>query len=113
MSEQEATEVQVGDFFRSSWGYDQTNVDFYEVLKVSASGKSVKVRQVQAGVVSDEGSSERVAPIPGSVHPWHGEVMTKRLSYWNGQPKFRVASYANAYLWDCKPAYQTAAGWGH
>ena len=25
-----------GDIFVSSWGYDQTNVDFYEVVKVAA-----------------------------------------------------------------------------
>ena len=27
--------VKVGDVFRSSWGYDQTNVDYYQVLSVS------------------------------------------------------------------------------
>lgn len=25
-----------GDIFVRSWGYDQTNVDFYEVVKVAA-----------------------------------------------------------------------------
>ena len=25
-----------GDVFVSSWGYEQTNVDFYEVVKVTA-----------------------------------------------------------------------------
>ena len=25
-----------GDIFVSSWGYDQTNVDFHEVVKVAA-----------------------------------------------------------------------------
>tara|TARA_B110000908_G_C10183114_1_gene416685 strand:+ start:757 stop:1215 length:459 start_codon:yes stop_codon:yes gene_type:complete len=26
--------VKVGDIFRTSWGYDQTNIDFYEVTKL-------------------------------------------------------------------------------
>lgn len=104
--------VKVGDFFRCSWGYDQTNIDFYEVL--SRTRWTVKVRQVDTAVVSDHGSAVKVAPVPGSVHRWNGEVMTKRLQLtYNGQVKFKVASYANAYLWDLVPAYETAPGWGH
>lgn len=38
-------EVKVGDFFVSSWGYDQTNVDFYRVVGFTASGKSVRVQK--------------------------------------------------------------------
>lgn len=34
----------VGDVLRSSWGYDQTNVDFYEVTKVI--GKQVEIRSI-------------------------------------------------------------------
>ena len=35
--------VEVGSFFECSWGYDQTNVDFYKVVEISPSGKTVKV----------------------------------------------------------------------
>lgn len=109
-----AAPVKVGDFFECSWGYDQTNVDFYEVLSITPSGKSVKVRRVQTSTVSENGSSTHVAPLAGTVHPYHPEVMTKRLrpSSYHGW-SFFVASYADAYLWDLKPAYETAQGWGH
>jgi len=39
-----ARPVQVGDVFVRSWRYDQTNVDFYVVTSVTASGKSCTVR---------------------------------------------------------------------
>jgi hypothetical protein len=108
-----AAAVKQGDLFRCSWGYDQTNVDFYQVVDVSPSGATIKVRAVRQDVVSaSEGGHERVAPVKGA---WlDEEVLTKRwrLDY-HGKPAFRVASYASAYLWDGVPAYQTAQGWGH
>ena len=36
--------IKVGDILDTSWGYDQTNVDFYQV--VSVSGKSAVVREI-------------------------------------------------------------------
>jgi len=38
--------AKVGDILVSSWGYDQTNVDFYAVTKVS--GKRVWIREIAA-----------------------------------------------------------------
>lgn len=32
--------VKVGDIFYSSWGYDQTNVDYFAVTEVSKTGKT-------------------------------------------------------------------------
>ena len=40
-----STVVKVGDIFRNSWGYEQTTVDFYQVVRVSA--KSVWVRRIK------------------------------------------------------------------
>jgi hypothetical protein len=47
-----AQTVQVGTVFYSSWGYDQTNVDYYVVSALSASGKTatfVAVTSASAG----------------------------------------------------------------
>jgi hypothetical protein len=38
--------IAIGDIFYSSWGYDQTNVDFYKV--VSKTAKKVIVREVKS-----------------------------------------------------------------
>lgn len=39
----------VGDIVYSSWGYEQTNVDFFEVVRVP-SGRSAVVRQIEKEV---------------------------------------------------------------
>ena len=46
--------VKVGDLFYSSWGYDQTNIEFFKVVGLTKSGKSAKVRQI--GSKTKEGS---------------------------------------------------------
>ncbi|MCA1832569.1 MAG: hypothetical protein LC750_07530 [Actinobacteria bacterium] len=108
---------QVGDLFSSSWGYDQTNVDFYEVVEVTKSGKSVRVVQTYTEAIGENVGSVRVVPVPGTVY--RDEVpMLKRIrtSYSDGTrctPAFNIASYADAYLWDGASKYETAQGWGH
>jgi hypothetical protein len=42
--------VVVGDVFRCSWGYDQTNIDYYEVIAVT--GKSATICRI--GCLSEE-----------------------------------------------------------
>ena len=105
--------VRVGSIFRSSWGYDQTNVDFYEVTSISAAGKTVTVRQICS--TSDdptEWSSVRVVPLR-EPHPWNTDTMTKRLRpAYGGGMAFRVTSYSTAYQWDGTPASETGAHFG-
>ncbi len=100
--------VAVGDFFYDSWGYDQTNIDFYEV--VGLTGASVKVREVRSKVVGSNGSQEEVVPVPGG---FTGPSMTKRIQNYGSTPSFTVNSFSAASKWDGKPKSQTAAGWGH
>ena len=54
----------VGDVVVNSWGYDQTNIDFYQVVEVKE--KSVVLRAIaQKGVPGSDGfMCERVVPIP-------------------------------------------------
>jgi hypothetical protein len=105
----------IGDFFVASWGYDQTNIDFYRVLGLTPSGKSVRVQRVQSARLSSDGyGSDKVVPtdIPHSFHP---EVLTKRLrpAYRDKGWSFTLSSYADAYSWDGTPKHETSVGWGH
>lgn len=108
--------VKVGDFFVHSWGYNQTNIDFYEVVGLTPA--SVKVRRAQKKVVSGEGSpSEDVVPIPGSDWGRDG-VMTKRLNVIEYGLGPRVVININnftgyAELWNGTPQRQTGWGYGH
>ena len=46
-------DIKVGDLYCSSWGYDQTNVDFYQVTEVK--GKSFTIKEIASKTV--EGSA--------------------------------------------------------
>lgn len=48
--------VQVGDIFSMTWGYDQTNVDFFQVVKLCGE-KSCRVVQVTPKVTVQEAES--------------------------------------------------------
>lgn len=98
-------DFKVGDILDSSWGYDQTNIDFYEVIEVSE--KTIVVRKIGSRVVeSKAGGADYVAAQPGK---------------YIGEPKRvtpRVGGYVtidghSASKWDGRPRYETAMGWGH
>lgn len=43
----------IGDVFYRSWGYDQSNINYYRVIGVTASGKSVNLVEVGHAVEDD------------------------------------------------------------
>jgi hypothetical protein len=101
--------LKVGDILYSSWGYDQTNIDYYEVTQVVGK-KTVKIREIGLTRVDDDSThftAENVVPLKGR---YVGEEMLKRVKEGN---VVSIASYANAYPWDGTPKYQTAFGYGH
>ena len=72
--------IQVGDFFSAGWGYDQTNIDFHQVVGISKSGKSVRLAQCETvihEVMENGGTHDRV--FPGDIV---GEPITRRLNIW-------------------------------
>lgn len=112
--------VKVGDFFECSWGYDQTNVNFYEVVAVTRA--TVKVVPVASGLVDESLNITHVAPLAGTTRDYDSflpvdKPSTKRPTIYRSNGvwtcSIRLESFANGYLWDCKPAYETASGWGH
>lgn len=90
-----------GDILYSSWGYDQTQCDYYQVVTIGE--KSVKVRRIANKAVDND----YVVAIPNH---FTGPEMTKIVKPGN---VINIASYANAYPWDGKPKYETPAGMGH
>lgn len=97
--------VKVGDIFDAQWGYDQTNVDFYEV--VGLTGASVKVRPIDKKThgTPTQWAVRQVMPIPGA---YIGGVMTKRIQDYSDRPSFNVDASSSAYLWDGKPITETS-----
>lgn len=56
--------LKVGDILYSSWGYDQTNIDFYQVTAVK--GKHVEVTPISGNAVESGWSYGRTTPIKDS-----------------------------------------------
>lgn len=106
----------VGDILVSSWGYDQTNINFYQV--VGLKGKlSVEIREIASKVVDNAISVDYVVAVKDSfiVEGWRsrergGKPMIKRVIADN---YVKISSYEYAYRWDGKPRQETAMGWGH
>jgi len=83
----------VGDVFYTSWGYEQTNIDFYQVVDVK--GESVVIRPIADETVDYANLSGKKKAKKDS---FTGTPMTKRLRYSeNGNPSFKIASYAWAH----------------
>jgi hypothetical protein len=98
--------LKAGDVLVSSWGYDQTNIDFYEVVSVKA--KSVKIMKIGSKCVEMNGpGGNRVIPDKGN---YYGEAMTKVVG---AGGSVRIASYASAYPWDGNARYETDSMYGH
>jgi hypothetical protein len=105
----DAPRAQVGDILVCSWGYDQTNVDYYEVVAVK--GSTCTIREIGARVVDGGRGSERVAPVAGA---FIGEPMTgKRVQKTYGGGYCVKVDDHHASQWDGQPEHRTASGYGH
>lgn len=52
--------VKVGDYFSISWGYEQTNVDFFQVIALVGE-TSVKIREVNPPIIEEEATGPMAA----------------------------------------------------
>lgn len=85
--------VKVGDIFKSSWGYDQTNIDYYEVVRLVGKS-SAAIRAVAQESNEDAFMQGTCVPLPGE---YIGEEMVKRISMYRDQPSIKVDGYRSAY----------------
>jgi hypothetical protein len=93
--------LKVGDILYSSWGYDQTNVSWYQVVQVQE--KMAQIREIAGKMVGED----HVEP---DVGRFTGMAMWKRVGVGDS---VRIESYASASKWDGRPVYETPFGMGH
>ena len=113
--------VKAGDVFVESWGYDQTNVDFYQVVKTTA--KSVEIKPIAGKHVGDGHQTRLVPDLDNFVGGYLAEKKagTRKLvrrHEFNGETHtvLTMSSYSNAYLEDPETSHfdTLAAGYlGH
>lgn len=87
----QSNNVNVGDIFCDSWGYEQTNVDFYQVIE-KPSPATIVVREISCESIEDVSwASDYVRPVKDSFLK-NSEPIKKRL---NGD-YFKTSSFSSA-----------------
>lgn len=105
--------VKVGDIFTASWGYDQTNVDFFQVIELVGT-TSVRVREINLCMVEEDAigpmSADRTYEVTNEIQPpasyssfikdqEKGDL--KRLKSYAAdgvsRPQFKLDSFADAW----------------
>jgi hypothetical protein len=91
--------LKIGDILECSWGYEQTNVDFYQVLEVK--GKMVKIREIKSSMPNGETGfmTGHVIPLKDQFIEKEPEML-KRVGEGNS---VSIESYASASPWDGLP----------
>ena len=115
----------VGDILYSSWGYDQTNIEFFKVVKVSEF--SVWIQEIGKKVVEVTGwAHQNVVPVDSpeyQVRNWNKEkddwdnvntfitkthpIQRKKIQDYGDGYGVSLNSFSSAWIWDGKPKGQS------
>jgi hypothetical protein len=96
-----ANPFKVGDILDSLWGYDQTNVDYYQVIAVTA--KTVTLQKIRQNSEEDGFMQGHCTPRPNDFVK-DSKPSTHKVS----SNYINLTSYSGASLWDGKPMHWTA-----
>jgi len=118
--------VAKGDIFYCSWGYDQTNVNFYLVTRVTAA--KAEVVPIGAKCVEANGpGGNKVVAYPDHIREWdvllgidrederRSKLCTVTAGY-QGEPSIVLCSRGGRYWarrWEGRPTYVTDIMFGH
>ncbi|MEE9158930.1 MAG: hypothetical protein V3U60_11150 [Gammaproteobacteria bacterium] len=108
----------------TSWGYDQTNVDFYKVVETK--GKTmVKIVPIGSKQVRENGSAVYVVADPDTIRDYDvlininredvdkGVWKRAKLSSYDQEPTITLCSHSWAHLDDGREHYETHYAYGH
>lgn len=111
--------VKVGDVFFASWGYEQTNNDFFRVKELRGS-KQVIVQEVCLGIVEQQATGPDARDVKYDPKDWaissyssfikdneKGEAKLVQISKYNNEPYIKISSFANAYLYQGEKVYNS------
>jgi hypothetical protein len=83
--------LKVGDIYYSSWGYEQTNIDFYQIIEVKgqyATFQEICSKEVEGSMYS-HGMACQVVPVKDS---FHGEPIKKKMRFTEGGASCNISS---------------------
>lgn len=84
--------LKVGDVLRSTWGYEQTNIDYYQVTRLVGK-QSVGIRPIARQSVETLSMQGKCVPAPDE---FTGDEMVKRVSTWGNRDSVKLTSFSTA-----------------
>jgi len=106
--------LKVGSILYTSWGYDQTNVDFFQVTKL-LSPHYVEVRMICKDRIGD--GQDEVTGIKDAFvtdHWRYSKPMRRKVSSgFSGGNSVKISECETAWDWDGEPKYSTHPLMGH
>ena len=102
--------VNVGDIFVCEWGYNQTNVDFYQVTRKTK--KTIAMRAIHTKIVK---TGDFYDEVTADVDVYSEEsISRKKVNKWDDILSVNIGSFGkSAVLWNGKNRKQTAFCRGH
>ena len=91
-----------GRIIEAHWGYDQTNVDFYRIVK--RSGDWLTIEPIPS--IEADYNAERMTGhvVPDECRPATGKTFRRKIHHYAGHPRgIMVNSFTSADLWDGRP----------
>jgi hypothetical protein len=99
--EKENEQIQTGSILYSSWGYEQTNIDFYEVIE--RKNRTILMQEIGQkrtfAIINGSAYNDRGSCVPDNTHK-KGEPFKKLISK---RGYINLASYKGCYLYDGIP----------
>ncbi len=90
----------IGQVLYDSWGYDQTNIDFYQVVGIGK--KSIDIQEISGKFRDNQpsGYSSMSAFVIPQINHFLNNPFKKRIivTSWRGNPSFNVKSRHKGYL---------------
>lgn len=94
--------LKLNDILVASWGYDQTNIEWFQVTRL-VGPTTVEIRPIAAANIKDTGwASGRTIPM---IDQFTGEATRRRVQYGHS---VKVHECAHAYHWDGRPRHWSA-----
>jgi len=94
-----------GDILVSTWGYEQTNVDFFTVVRLTPKGMAVLQ---PIGTAHRETGPLHGEALPAPDRP-HGKTITRKVRVpRDGRAFVSITDYAVARAWLGKPVFWSA-----
>tara|TARA_R110000764_G_C10830121_1_gene362785 strand:- start:44 stop:628 length:585 start_codon:yes stop_codon:yes gene_type:complete len=108
--------LKVGDVLYCSWGYDQTNIDFFKVSKLMGKNKValIPISGVYTelnGAYGNKVVASAEIPNESSRNSFISEEKNYMVD--GASNTITISSFANAHLYDGRPLYETDRMYGH